>query len=173
MMVSSLYSVRLMRWSVRRPAGSCRCGCGPSGRRCRSGPCAWLLPLAARSLRPFLDARLQHRAPLALLLCWLRPSWHSATMPVGYAHAHGRIRFVDVLAAGAAGAEGVDAQVGRVQRDSGGRVGLGHHGHGAGAGVDAPLGFGGIRHALHAVAARFKAQRRRRCRRPRAAPPPL
>jgi hypothetical protein len=32
-------------------------------------------------------------------------------------HAHRRIGLVDVLAAGAAGAEGVDAQVGRVERD--------------------------------------------------------
>ncbi|MPN60338.1 hypothetical protein SDC9_208066 [bioreactor metagenome] len=40
--------------------------------------------LAARSLRSFswMRACSTCRA-LALLLCWLRPSWHSATMPVG------------------------------------------------------------------------------------------
>ena len=61
-----------------------------------------------------------------------------------------------MLAARAAGAEGVDAQVGRVQRDGLVLVGLGHHRHGAGTGVDAALGFGGG-HALHAVAAGFEA----------------
>ena len=72
-------------------------------------------------------------------------------------HAHGRVGLVDVLAARAAGAKGVDAQIGRVEPDGLGLVGFGHHGHGAGAGVDAALGFGGG-HALHAVAARFELQ---------------
>jgi hypothetical protein len=71
--------------------------------------------------------------------------------------ADGAVGLVDVLAAGAAGAEGVDAQLGRVELHFLGLVGLGHHGHGAGAGVDAALAFGG-RHALHAVAAGFEAQ---------------
>jgi len=62
-----------------------------------------------------------------------------------------------VLTARAAGAEGVDAQVGRVDLHRLCFVGLGQHGHGAGAGVDAALGFGGG-YALHAVATRLKAQ---------------
>jgi hypothetical protein len=67
------------------------------------------------------------------------------------------VGLVDVLAAGAAGAEGVDAQLGRVELHLLGLVGLGHHGHRAGAGVDASLALGG-RHALHAVAAGLEAQ---------------
>ena len=131
------------------PLRSCRCGCGRCGRRCRSGPCAQRPPWRRVRCAPgLLDARLQHLQGLALLLCWLRPSWHSATMPVGrWTTRTAEIGLVDVLAAGAAGAEGVDAQVGRVQRDGPGLVGLGHHGHGAGTGVDASLRFGG-RHAL-------------------------
>jgi hypothetical protein len=65
---------------------------------------------------------------------------------------------LSVLATCTAGAEGVDAQLGRVQRDLGRLVGLGHHGHGASTGVDAALAF--CRgHTLHAVAAGFEAQR--------------
>src|SRR5690606_8016238 len=71
--------------------------------------------------------------------------------------AHGRIGLVDVLAASAAGAVGVDAQVGRVDLHLFGLVGLGEHGHRAGAGVDAALGFR-HGHALHAVAAGFELQ---------------
>ncbi len=63
-----------------------------------------------------------------------------------------------MLAARAAGAEGVDAQVRRVQRDGLVLVGLGHHRHGAGAGVDAALRLGGG-HALHAVASGFELER--------------
>ena len=69
------------------------------------------------------------------------------------------VGLVDVLAAGAAGAEGVDAQLGRVERDLLGLVGLGQHGDGAGAGVDAALRLGD-RHALHAMAARLELQLR-------------
>jgi hypothetical protein len=71
--------------------------------------------------------------------------------------ADGAVGLVDVLAAGAAGAEGVDTQLGWVEGDLLGLVGLGHHGHGAGGGVDAALAFGG-RHALYAVAAALEAQ---------------
>ncbi len=56
-----------------------------------------------------------------------------------------------MLAAGARGAEGVDAQVRRIDHDVG-ILGLGHHRDGAGGGVDAALGLG-LGHALHAVAA--------------------
>jgi hypothetical protein len=57
-------------------------------------------------------------------------------------HAHRRIGLVDVLAAGAAGAKGVDAQIGRVERDGFGLIRLGHHRHRGGAGVDAALRLG-------------------------------
>ena len=49
---------------------------------------------------------------LALFWCWLRSFWQDTTMPgrqVG--EAHGRVRLVDVLAAGARRAVGVDAEV--------------------------------------------------------------
>jgi hypothetical protein len=62
------------------------------------------------------------------------------------------VGLVDVLTAGAAGAEGVDAQLGRVQRHFLGLVGLGQDRDGAGAGVDAALRLG-HRHTLHAVPA--------------------
>ena len=71
--------------------------------------------------------------------------------------ADGAVGLVDVLAARAAGAEGVDAQVGRVQLHLRGGVGLGQHGDGAGAGVDATLRLGGG-NALHAVAAGLELQ---------------
>ena len=69
--------------------------------------------------------------------------------------ADGGIGFVDVLAAGTRCAEGVDAQLRRIEHDFGDFVGLGHHRDGAGRGVDAALGFGD-RHALHAMAAGFE-----------------
>jgi hypothetical protein len=90
---------------------------------------------------------------LALLLCWLRSVLalgHDAGGQVG--DAHGRVGLVDVLAAGAAGAEGVDAQVGRVELTA-----SASSGSGITATVQAlvwmrPCGLGGG-HALHAVAA--------------------
>src|SRR5690606_21183167 len=65
--------------------------------------------------------------------------------------------FVDVLAAGAAGAVGVDAQVGLVDVDGLDFVDFRQHGHRAGRGVDAALRFG-FRHALHAVRAGLEFQ---------------
>ena len=64
--------------------------------------------------------------------------------------AHGRIGGVDGLPAGPRGAEDVDAQVGGVDLELAGVVGLGHDQHAGGGGVDAPgrLGDG---HALDAV----------------------
>src|SRR5690606_9527649 len=73
--------------------------------------------------------------------------------------AYRRIGLVDVLAASARGAEGVDAQVGRVDVHILHLVGFRHHGHGAGRSVDATLGFGGG-HALHAMAARLELEPR-------------
>src|SRR5664280_282858 len=65
------------------------------------------------------------------------------------------VGFVDVLAAGAAGAKGVDAQLARIERQLLGLVWLGEGGDGASAGVDAPLRLGGG-DPLHAVAARLE-----------------
>jgi hypothetical protein len=63
---------------------SCRCGCGRCGRRCRPGSCARRRPWRRARCGLFRGcARSAPSAPWALLLCWLRPSWHSATMPVG------------------------------------------------------------------------------------------
>ena len=70
--------------------------------------------------------------------------------------ADGRGGLVDVLAAGAAGAENVLAIVVGLEVDFD-VFGLGHHGHGGGRGVDAALGLG-LGHALHAVAAAFVLQ---------------
>ena len=125
--------------------------------------------LAARS---FSRSRAASTAiALALLRCCERSSWHSATMPVGRCVMRiADVGLVDVLAAGAAGAEGVDAQLGRVERDLLGLVGLGQHRDRAGAGVDAALGLG-RRHALHAVAAGFELELRVDARRPRCGPP--
>ena len=78
---------------------------------------------------------------------------HDAGGQVGDTHCG--VSFVDVLSTGAAGAEGVDAQVRRVDLDGLRFVGFGQHRHRAGAGVDAPLRFG-RRHTLHAMAARLK-----------------
>ncbi len=81
----------------------------------------------------FLDARLQHLQRLglvAVLAAAVLAFGHDAGGQVH--HAHGRVGLVDVLAAGAAGAEGVDAQVGRVERD-----GLGSSGSGITATVQA------------------------------------
>ena len=73
--------------------------------------------------------------------------------------AHRGVGLVDVLAAGARRAEGVDAEVGRIDGDVGDRVGFGHHRDGARRRVDAPLRLG-LRHALHAVAARLELELR-------------
>src|SRR5262249_54898129 len=64
-------------------------------------------------------------------------------------HAHGRFGLVDVLAAGAARAQGVDLEVVVVDVDID-VGGLGQHGDGRGRGMDAALGFG-VGHALHAM----------------------
>ena len=66
--------------------------------------------------------------------------------------ADGGIGLVDVLAAGAGGAEGVHLEVGGIDVIALHLVHLGHDRHGAGGGVDTPLGLG-LRDALHAVGA--------------------
>ena len=63
--------------------------------------------------------------------------------------AHGRVGGVHALAARAAGAVHVDAQIVLVDLDLH-LVGLGQHGHGGRGGVDAALALG-LRNALHAV----------------------
>ena len=65
-------------------------------------------------------------------------------------------RFVDVLPAGAAGAEHVLAIIVGLDVDFD-VFRLGQHGHRGGRGVDAALGFG-LGHALHAMAAAFVLQ---------------
>ena len=82
---------------------------------------------------------------------------HDAGRQVG--DAHGRIGLVDVLAAGAGGAVGVDAQVRRVDLDFLDLLELRQDRHRDGRGVDAALRFGG-RHALHAVRAGLEFQPR-------------
>src|SRR5690606_13153778 len=64
--------------------------------------------------------------------------------------AHGRIGLVDVLAARAAGAVGVDLEVLVADRDVVHFVGDGHDDDGGGGGVHPALGLG-VGHALHAV----------------------
>ena len=117
--------------------------------------------LAARSERSLSrSARRQHGQRLglvAMLRAVVLAFGDDAGRQVG--DADRAVGLVDVLAAGAAGAEGVDAQLARVERHLFGLVGLGQDGDRAGAGVDAALRLG-RRHALHAVAARLELQRR-------------
>ena len=72
-------------------------------------------------------------------------------------HPNRRVGFVDVLTTGPAGAKGVNAHIGRVDRDRLRFVRLWHHRHGAGTGVYATLRLGGW-HPLHPVPTRFKLQ---------------
>src|SRR5436190_17282340 len=65
---------------------------------------------------------------------------------------HGGVGLIDVLAASARGAVGVDAKVRGVQDDVADRARLGQDGDRAGGGVNAPLRLGGG-HSLDAVAA--------------------
>ena len=71
--------------------------------------------------------------------------------------ADGGVRLVHVLATGTAGAESVDPQLRFVHHHVFHFILFGQHGHGAGAGVDTALGFGGG-HALHAMGAAFELQ---------------
>src|SRR5262249_21381166 len=76
---------------------------------------------------------------------------------------HRRLGFVDVLPAGAGGAEYVNADLGRVDLHVVDVVGLGKHRHRAGRRVDAPLRLG-RGDALHTMAAGFELQLRIRAR---------
>ncbi len=67
--------------------------------------------------------------------------------------ADGGFHFIDVLAARAAAAVGIDAQIRRIDDDIN-LLGLGKDGHGRSGGMDAPLRFG-RGDALHPVHARF------------------
>ena len=90
-------------------------------------PCAWPLPWLARSLRSLSRAPASTAIALALLRCCCgRPGTRPRARWAG-GDADRAVGLVDVLAAGATGAEGVDAQVGRVERDLLGLVGLGQH----------------------------------------------
>src|SRR5690606_13105692 len=80
---------------------------------------------------------------------------HDAGGQVG--DADGRVGLVDVLAAGARGAEGVDAQVGRVHLDRLAVLLDRDDRHRCRRGVDAPLGLG-LGHALHAMGAGLELQ---------------
>ena len=103
-----------------------------------------------------VDARGQHGHRLRLVLV-LRAIVLALDHDAGrqVRDAHRGIGLVDVLAAGAGRAEGIDAQFGRVQHDVRDLVGLGQHGDRARGSVDASLRFG-RRHALHAMAAGFE-----------------
>src|SRR5690606_6212994 len=82
---------------------------------------------------------------------------HDAGRQVG--DAHGRVGLVDVLAARAGGAEGVDPQVGRVDLDRLAFLLDRNDRYRRGRGVDPALRFG-LGHALHAVGAGFELQAR-------------
>ena len=105
-----------------------------------------------------LDPRCQHRQRLRLVLVLgsVVLTFDDDTRRQ-MRNAHGGIGLVDVLAACTGGAEGIDAQLRRIEHDVFDRVGFRHHGHGAGAGVNAALCLG-RRNALHAMAARLELQ---------------
>ncbi len=170
---SSLYSVRLMRWSVSRPlrevvgadAVAAVAAADQALARGRFLGGAFAAVLVAQPRR-------QHRHRLglvAVLAAVVLAFGHQPGGQVG--DADGAVGLVDVLAAGAAGAEGVDAQVGRVRAVTSSAS----SGSGITATVQAlvwmrPWRFGG-RHALHAVAAGLEPQRLVDARRPRCAAP--
>ena len=107
-----------------------------------------------------LDARRQHRQRLRLVLVLgaiVLAFDHDAGGQMG--DAHGGVGLVDVLAAGAGGAERVDAELRRIDHDFVDLVRFRHHRDRAGAGVDAALRLG-RRHALHAMAAGLELQLR-------------
>ena len=72
-------------------------------------------------------------------------------------NAHGRIRFVDVLAARAGSPKSIDTQVRLVDLHLVYRLCLRHDGHGTGRGMDAALGLG-LGHALYPMGTGFKFQ---------------
>ena len=113
-----------------------------------------LLPLVRE--QPRLEQR--QRAGAVLVLRPLVLAFdHDAGGQVG--DADRRVGLVDVLAAGARGAIGVDAQVRGVDLDGFDLLELGQDRDGARRGVDASLRLG-RRHALHAVRAGLELQER-------------
>ncbi len=117
--------------------------------------------LAVRCLLLFvLDARGQHAHGLRLVLV-LRAAVLAFDDSAGrdVRDAHGGVGLVDVLAARAGCAKGIDAQLGRIQFHFTHFIGFRQDRHGAGRGVDAALGFGGG-HTLHTVRARLEFQYR-------------
>src|SRR4051812_31247998 len=106
------------------------------------------------------DARGEHRERfLAVLVLRARVLAFDDDPGRQVRYADGGFGLVDVLAAGARGAEGVDAQLRRVEDYVVQHVGLRQDGDGASRSVDAALCFG-LRDALHAVATRFKLELR-------------
>ena len=103
----------------------------------------------------FIQAAAQHLHGFFLVLqlaLFILAGNYKAAWHVG--DAHGRIGFVDILAAVSAGAVGIDAQVIRVDIHIH-LVRLRQDGHGRGAGVDAALRFG-AGYTLDAVDTAFK-----------------
>src|SRR5712664_360040 len=100
-----------------------------------------------------LDARREHRERLFLVLV-LRARVLALHHDSGgkMRDSHRRVGLVDVLAAGARGAVGIDAKIRGIQHDVADCARLGQDGHRAGRGVDAALGLGGG-HSLDAMAA--------------------
>ncbi len=99
----------------------------------------------------------QGLGPVLVLGALLLAFHHDAAGQVG--DADGRVGLVDVLTAGAGGAECVDAEVGGVDLHLFDLFGLGQYRHGAGGGVDAALGLG-FRHPLHPVHPGFELEAR-------------
>ena len=125
---------------------------------CSLRDCACWLCCFSRSLgeQPRLQQRQRARAVLVLRALVLALD-HDARRQVR--DADGGIGLVDVLAAGAGGAIGVDAQVRRIQLDGLDLLELGQDRDRARGGVDAPLRLGGG-HALHAMRAGLELQER-------------
>src|SRR6218665_2195524 len=127
--------------------------------------------LAARSLRSFSCRRACSTCKArALLPCWLRPSWHSATMPVGRCTTRTAesvllicwppaplARKVSMRSSAGLSAMG-RAGPGSGIRATGPALGWGYQGGGGGDGGEAALGLG-ARHALPAVAAGLEFER--------------
>ncbi len=105
----------------------------------------------------FVEPGTQHALGLGAILdlrFFVLAGDHQAGGQVG--DAHGRIGGVDALAAGAGGAEGIDADILGFDLDFD-FVGFGQHGDGDRGSVHAALLFGD-RHALHAMHAAFVLQ---------------
>ena len=116
-----------------------------------------LLPLVQLAIE---EARREHRHRLRAIAV-LRPVVLAFDDEPGrkMRDPHRRIGLVDVLAARPRRAEGVDADVGGIDLDVGHGIGFRHDGDRARRRVDAALRLG-LRHALHAMAARLELELR-------------